>query len=324
MRLREPLQNADLWLGKLTRLRAAQGKASDGIRGAAPHKPLLLLAILDLAESGKLPGRVLTRTPGLTLRFRELGTLVADRWPTRLDLRLPFYHLKTQGFWQAFTAEMTPAQSSETCAVIELQPEFFELLADRDFRVKARLVLASRYFTEPEQAALFEFLGLELGRAARKADDVLAQALAAGRRKGRSARFQVRVVDDYFHTCALTGYRCFTTDGASIVDAAHIEPWAETGNDDLANGLALSKSAHWMFDAGLWTVDDDLRVVVNAARFVEAGPDALQLRAAAGRPLHFDPQARLRPAVERLRRHRSLFTLNEKSNNAPTSFPASL
>ena len=294
----------DVWLGKLTRLRAGNGKTTDGVSGPAPHKPLLLLSILDLAESGKLPGRVLTRTPELVLRFRELGTLVADRWPTRLDLRLPFYHLKTQGFWQAFTAEMTPAQASETCAVIELHPEFFAVLADRDFRVKARLVLVSRYFTEPEQAALFEFLSLALGRATRTADQVLAQALAAGRRKGRSARFQVRVVDDYFHTCALTGYRCFTTEGASIVDAAHIEPWAETGNDDLANGLALSKNAHWMFDAGLWTVDDDLRVVVRAHRFSEAGPDAQQLRAYAGRHLQFDPKAKLRPSVESLRRHR--------------------
>lgn len=302
--MREADTFIDQWLGKLPRLRAGNGKLTDGVSGPAPHKPLLLLSILDLADSGKLPGRVLTRTPELVLRFRELGTLVADRWPTRLDLRLPFYHLKTQGFWQAFTAEMTPAQSSETCAVIELHPEFFALLADRDFRVKARLVLVSHYFTEPEQAALFEFLGLALGHATKTADQALAQALAAGRRKGRGARFQVRVVDDYFHTCALTGYRCFTTDGASIVDAAHIEPWAETGNDNLNNGLALSKSAHWMFDAGLWTVDDDLRVRVNANRFTEAGPESLQLRAAAGRHLQFAPQAKLRPSVECLRRHR--------------------
>jgi predicted restriction endonuclease len=62
-----------------------------------------------------------------------------------------------------------------------------------------------------------------------------------------------------------------------------------------------------MFDAGLWTVDDDLRVVVNAARFTEAGPEAQQLRAHAGRPLQFAPQARLRPSVECLRRHRMRF-----------------
>ncbi len=300
----EAMSPVDLWLGKLTHLRAGNGKVTDGVSGPAPHKPLLLLSILDLAESGKLAGRVITRTPELVLRFRELGTLVADRWPTRLDLRLPFYHLKTQGFWQAFTAEMRPAQASDSCMVIELDPVFFALLADRDFRVKARLVLVSRYFTEVEQAALFEFLGMVIGNSARDANRVLAKALVNGKRKGRSARFQVRVVDDYFHTCALTGYRCFTADGSSIVDAAHIESWAETQNDDLTNGLALSKSAHWMFDQGLWSADDEMRVVVNSLRFIEAGPDAIQLRSVAGRHLQFDPPAKLRPSVECLRKHR--------------------
>jgi putative restriction endonuclease len=295
---------ADLWLGKLTRLRAGNGKSTDGVSGQAPHKPLLLLSILDMAESGKLPGRVLTRAPELVLCFRELGTLVADRWPTRLDFRLPFYHLKTQGFWQAFTAEMHPAQASESCMAIELASDFFDLLADRDFRVKARLVLVSHYFTEVEQVALFEFLGMVIGGSTRDANQVLAKALVDGKRKGRSARFQVRVVDDYFHTCALTGYRCFTVNAGSIVDAAHIEGWAETGNDDLTNGLALSKNAHWMFDAGLWTVDDDLRVIVRAHRFSEAGPDAQQLRSYAGRHLQFDPRAKLRPSVDSLRKHR--------------------
>jgi putative restriction endonuclease len=98
-----------------------------------------------------------------------------------------------------------------------------------------------------------------------------------------------------------------SSDGMSIVDAAHIEPWAETGNDDLGNGLALSKSAHGMFDAGLWAVDDDLRVVVNPTRFTEAGPDAYQLRTYAGRHLQFAPQAKLRPAAESLRSHRLRF-----------------
>ena len=32
--------------------------------------------------------------------------LVAERWPTRLDLRLPFFHLSTQEFWEALDAEM--------------------------------------------------------------------------------------------------------------------------------------------------------------------------------------------------------------------------
>lgn len=301
----DAVSTVDRWLGKLTRLRAGNGKTKDTVSGSAPHKPLLLLSILDLAESAKLPGRVLTRTPELVMRFRELGTLVSDRWPTKLELSLPFYHLKTQGFWDAFTAEMLPAQAPEICMVIELAAEFFGLLADRDFRVKARFVLVSRYFTNVEQAALFEFLGLTASPLAPTANTILAKAITDGKRKGRSARFQVRVVDDYFHTCALTGYRCFTANGSSIVDAAHIEPWSETENDELINGLALSKSAHWMFDAGLWTVDDDMRIIVRPHLFAEAGPEAYQLRTYAGRHLQFAPKAKLRPSLVSLRKHRA-------------------
>lgn len=89
-----------------------------------------------------------------------------------------------------------------------------------------------------------------------------------------------------------------------MVDAAHIESWAETRNDDLTNGLALSKTAHWMFDEGLWSVDTDLRIVVHTSRFGEAGPETWLLRTYAGRHLQFDPKAKLRPSVESLRRHR--------------------
>jgi putative restriction endonuclease len=291
------------WLGKLTKLRPAIGRGNT--RGQAPHKPLLLLCMLDMAERGELTARAFIRTPGLVLRFRTYGTLFAERWPTKLDLKLPFYHLSSQGFWQAFAADLRPALSPENCAFCELDAEFHALLADADFRLKARLVLISHYFEPIERVAFFETLGIQGGADAQSAAErVRAVALDAAKRKGRSAKFQVRIVDDYRHTCALTGYRCFTVDGASIVDAAHIDGWAETQNDELSNGLALSKSAHWMFDEGLWSVNDDLRVVVHPTRFTEAGPEALQLRVYAGRHLQFDPQAKLRPSAESLRRHR--------------------
>jgi hypothetical protein len=51
----------------------------------APHKPLLLLCLLDMAEAGELVGRTFTRTAGLVLRFKSYGALMSERWPTRLD-----------------------------------------------------------------------------------------------------------------------------------------------------------------------------------------------------------------------------------------------
>ena len=59
-------------------------------------------------------GRTFMRTAGLVLRFKTYGALLSERWPTRLDLRMPFFYLRKQGFWQGFTLEMTEAQSPET------------------------------------------------------------------------------------------------------------------------------------------------------------------------------------------------------------------
>lgn len=294
---------AKRWLGRLTRLNPATGRGM--CYGKAPHKPLLLLSLLDMAESGELPARAFTCTPGLVLRFRSYGCIVGDRWPTRLDLKMPFYHLSTQGFWEPLTAEMQKACSPETCAVCELHPEFFDLLGDAGFRLKARMVVISKYFEPVERVAFFESLGLQAGtEGTTTAERVLADAVDAAKRKGRSARFAVRVAAEYRYTCALTGYKCITGEGGTIVDSAHIEAWAETQNDDLTNGLALSKNAHWMFDEGLWSVDDNMRVIVNTRRFTEQGPETFRIFSFGGRHLQFDPAAKLRPGHEFLSRHR--------------------
>ncbi|HEY3323317.1 MAG TPA: HNH endonuclease [Planctomycetota bacterium] len=296
------------WLGRLTKLNPATGRGE--CRGKAPHKPLLLLALLDMAEAGELSARAITRSPGLVLRFRSYGAIVCERWPTRLDVKMPFYHLSTQGFWQPFTAAMQTASSPDNCAVCEMDSELFTLLADPGFRLKARMILISKYFEPAERIALFETLGLQVGSEGAP-ERVLKEAVEAAKRKGRSARFAVRVVAEYRYTCALTGYRCDTDEGATIVDAAHIEMWAATQNDDPTNGLALSKSAHWMFDEGLWSADDDLRVVVHRHRFAERGPESFRLNSFVGRHLQFDPAAKLRPALEYLRRHRQYHGFRE-------------
>lgn len=291
------------WLGKMVCLNPAAGRGD--CHGKAPHKPLLLLCVLDMVEAGEFPARAFARSPGLVLRFRSYGALTADRWPTRLDLRLPFFHLSTQEFWDAFDSEMRPAGSPDTCAVCEMHPEFYELLADAGFRLKARVVLITKYFGPSEQVALFESLGIQSGNGNPPPTAcVMEEAEAAAKRKGRSARFAVRVCSEYRYTCALTGYRCVAGDGSTIVDAAHIEGWAATQNDEPENGLALSKNAHWLFDAGLWSADSDLRVIVNPQRFTEHGPEALRLGSLTGRHLQFDPAAKRRPSLECLRRHR--------------------
>jgi len=126
-----------------------------------------------------------------------------------------------------------------------------------------------------------------------------------GKQKGRDARFRVQVVCRYHHTCALTGYRIMTDDGATLVEAAHIEPFATSRNDDIHNGLALSRNAHWAFDQGLWSVDPECRILVTSRSFQEWGPAGQLLTRREGTMLQFDPNADLRPKEAYFAKHRS-------------------
>ena len=81
------------WLGKLTDLNTHGGDA--------PHKPLLLLALLDLVERvGNLPSP-LWLTTDVDFTFKVFEKVVSHRRRQRLDIRMPFHHLKTQDFWKA-------------------------------------------------------------------------------------------------------------------------------------------------------------------------------------------------------------------------------
>lgn len=79
----------------------------------------------------------------------------------------------------------------------------------------------------------------------------------------RDRRFRLQVLEAYDNTCAVTGLRLLNGGGRPEVQAAHIRPVANDGPDSVRNGLALSGTAHWMFDRGLITLDDGLRVVVS-------------------------------------------------------------
>jgi len=78
-------------------------------------------------------------------------------------------------------------------------------------------------------------------------------------------------------------------------------------NDAPTNGLALSKNAHWLFDAGLWSVDKNLRIIFNTLALTEHGPEVFRLGNFTGRHLQFDPAAELRPSSKMLRNHRTRF-----------------
>ncbi|MBS0659623.1 MAG: HNH endonuclease [Verrucomicrobia bacterium] len=252
-------------------------------------------------ESGQFAdGRVLLSAE-LVFRFESYWALVYERRQTRADVRLPLHALGSRfdRVWQCMTEDGRPSPSRDTTRVCVVEPGLLELLKNRSgFLKRARsALLAGPYFNAGERIALAAALKVgtppspEVSRL--EEDRASYNAFA---RKGRDRRFKVEVVIRYGFTCALTGYR-LTTERGNIVEAAHIHQRAESLNDDPGNGLALTPSAHWMFDAGLWTVNEKQQIIVASARkFNEwSMPGGFQLAAVTGRGLFFRDGCSFRP-----------------------------
>lgn len=294
-----------LWLKRLARLSPNVKHArGTGAGRFAPHKPLLLLALVECAEASELPSPRMTLTAGLRLRFNSLWRLVVERWTTKPDPTLPFHHLSTQKFWRALREDGSESLDPSSTRQIDIDPGFFALLSQPQFRQLARLLLIQTWFPEAEQVGLATAVGVDLGLGS--SNELIAEAKAAYEVIGRDARFRIQVIAQYQYTCALTGYTLTATkSGASMVEAAHIAAFADTRNNDPRNGLALTPDAHWSFDEGLWTVDKDFKIVVAKRAFSDWSPDSASLLNRHGRPLHFASRTQLRPAGEYLQWHRN-------------------
>lgn len=79
----------------------------------------------------------------------------------------------------------------------------------------------------------------------------------------RDKVFRRVVLRAYGERCAVTGLKLINGGGRAEVAAAHIRPVEHSGPDIINNGVALSGTAHWMFDRGLIGFSDDLDIIVS-------------------------------------------------------------
>ncbi len=84
-----------------------------------------------------------------------------------------------------------------------------------------------------------------------------------GSRIVRDRIFRRVVLRAYDERCAITGLKLINGGGRAEVSAAHIRPVEQNGPDIINNGIALSGTAHWMFDRGLISLSDDLEILVS-------------------------------------------------------------
>ncbi|MFV1965744.1 MAG: HNH endonuclease [Pirellulaceae bacterium] len=292
------MSHAD-WLTKVAHLNVYKAK-----HGLAPHKPLLLLVVIEMAERGALRDRRLQLTPEVAFRFTTLWPIVSYRRTQKPDIRMPFYHLSSQKFWQPFMGNGELSPDKKLTCYVTLDEEFLSLLQSSAFRNQARRILIAKWFLPAERNALYVLYRIPVPSHDEIARDAQFELPDDAKRVGREARFRLDVVPAYDYSCALTGYRVTTIHAGSIVDAAHIHAFKDSCNNDPRNGIALCKNAHWLFDNGLWSIDDDYRIIVAREQFMEESPDQITLKEYHGKKIRLPENVALWPAQRHLSWHR--------------------
>jgi len=254
----------------------SRSRWSDATRNRAPHKPLLLLSVLDLFERGEIASNLVELSPDLGELFTRYWEKVMP-FSQRVNLALPFFHLRGDGFWhllpqpgkeQALSSASqirSLSRLEETILGAWLDEDLYVLLFDSESRKFLRSVLIETYFAPETRESLaeqskvnheaFRYSNELLERSNDQAVRETLESVEEYRPAVRDQGFRRAIVTVYSHRCALCGIRVRTLDGHAVVDAAHIIPWSMNHDDRPANGMALCRTCHWTFDEGLLRVD---------------------------------------------------------------------
>jgi putative restriction endonuclease len=145
----------------------------------------------------------------------------------------------------------------------------------------------------PVERTIREFFGLDVdltadptgvGLAGMVAGSVLGDRRLSPVRLGQSA-FKALVLDGYKRRCAITGGKI-----VPVLEAAHIRPVSETGENRVDNGLLLRSDIHTLFDRGYLGIHPEKKTLMVSHRLRSewGNGDWFYQRAASGEPISLD------------------------------------
>ncbi|BCS54162.1 HNH endonuclease [Geobacter sp. SVR] len=304
---------------------------TDATKRRAPHKPLLLLAVLDLVHRGVITTPFISVTADLV----ELNELFNLYWRRVVPLgqtssiAFPFSRLSRGPFWELVPQPgkaVTDAVINNTSSVsylrkyalgAKLNEGLFQVMQSGEGREALREALLLSCFSSEAAAQLREqsLINREAFYYSRVLEEqahlpLVREIVEAGtyRADVRDQAFRKVVTKAYDHRCALCGIRIVTPDGHTVVEAAHIVPWSKSQNDDIRNGMALCCTCHWGFDEGMLGVSDNYTVITS--RYIGIDPNFPGLLTMlSGRGIIPPIDRDLWPAQEYLSEHRKEWRL---------------
>ncbi len=128
MKPQQSIDRSTEWLGRLCYLYVAKTPE----RGYAPHKPLLLLCIMDMIEDGAITTQWIPYSPELLFRFQCYWAIVYDRQRNNPNMRLPFHALggTRDRIWTRHMEDGEPSRSRETSRLCHLDESLWKCVQD--------------------------------------------------------------------------------------------------------------------------------------------------------------------------------------------------
>ena len=310
------------YLKKFSRLRTDRGRDRypESTNHRAPHKPFLLLSVMDLIAQGQI-----------TENFIEPSFELVETWNGYWNVGMPMGHhssmaypfprLQTDGFWHRIAnpgydgkaehnvSSMTKLR--EIYAGARLDDDLFVYMMDPLARQQLQAVLVQTYFASETQPQIVGQSQINIAayayakRVIVGVKEDLENFVSAPKEqpKVRDQGFRKAIVQLYDHRCALCGIRMRTPEGHTVVEAAHIVPWKESYDDLPTNGLCLCRLCHWSFDEGLMGVGAKYEVLVsNRVRLDSNMPG--HVLTLADRTIFKPDEERCWPGLDNLERHR--------------------
>jgi putative restriction endonuclease len=299
---------------KFSKLHTAKVKGK-----TAPHKAVLLLAIIEQIKNDEVRGNQIFITPELVARFKDLWCQLVDDSFFSPNFSLPFYHLKSDGFWHLQTKFgreliLTSSHSIKSFAQLKEVIEFayfdealFLLLYDEHTRSVLKQTLLSRYFSNhkvSQSDGLIQAITQQILHEPAEVYKTKAALFDDEEIFVRGGVFKKEIPKIYNYTCSISGLRIITDKEVQMIDACHIVPFSISGDDTIGNGISLCPNLHRAFDRGLIAISDDYRVMVKP--FFEED-NAYSIKQFEGKQLGLPRQTNFYPSLENLRKHRERF-----------------
>ena len=299
----------------------------------APHKPILLLALIQAIDDKIIAENRIYLSVELISYFRSYWDKLVSSGHTA-SFYLPFYHLSNEkaGFWKlqskpGYEFLLTKSYSirsfkalNDALEYAELDQELFSLLQLEQSRNMLKNVLLEKYF--PDSVDLIRTYKSDYLKVledqimhdspVRYATKMKALLETTADKEEevyvRGEVFKKQIPRIYHYTCAITGMKVEAAANINMIDACHIVPFAESYDDTITNGIALCPNMHRAFDRGLISIDNSYRVLISDL-FIE-NYSSYNIHQFEKKEIALPHHSKYYPSQANLEKHRARFGFN--------------